>query len=312
MAKTPSTLQGKVAVITGGARGIGKATAYALAREGVKVAIADLDAELVARAASEVGGGAVGLPLDVTDHAAFALFLDDVEQRFGAIDIMINNAGVMPVGPFEDEKDSTAERVIEINFHAVLWGSKEALRRFRRRGADGHIINVASGAGWLAGGGGVTYTGVKFAVVGFSQALSLELHGSGVDVSVVAPAVVNTELVAGLADVKGLRRVTPEQVAAAIVKGLKRPRFVIWVPRAMGVMALTMSALPYGLRNSLSRLLNVDKLLLSANMEARAAYEARIAAPPTVSAPAAAEKPASPVPAEKKLRPPGGTDGRST
>jgi short-subunit dehydrogenase len=115
--------------------------------------------------------------------------------------------------------------VIDVSFHAMLFGSKQAVRRFKSRRSAGHIVNVASGAGWIPGGGAVTYGGSKFAVVGFSQALAWELHGSGINVSVVAPAVIRTQLGAGLADVRGLRKVDLDDVGAAIVDALQKPQF---------------------------------------------------------------------------------------
>ena len=156
MAKQPRSLAGKVAVVTGGGRGIGKAISRSLAREGVRVAIADLDGAVAEEAAAEAGGGAIGLALDVTDRPAFTAALDDVEQRLGPIDVIVNNAGIMPIGPFEEETDATAIRQLELNLHAVIHGSKEAMRRMKPRGT-GHIVNVASIAGKFGAPGGATY-----------------------------------------------------------------------------------------------------------------------------------------------------------
>ena len=271
------SLAGKVAFVTGAAQGAGLATAKALVAQGVKVAIADIDGDKAAAAAHELGPAAIGLELDVTDHRAYLAALDQAEELLGPFDILINNAGIMPVGPFDEETDATADRVIAINFHAMLFGSKQADRRFKARRCHGHIVNVASGAGWIPGGGGVSYGASKFAVVGLSQALQWELHGTGIEVSVVAPAVINTQLGAGLSDVRGLRKVEPDDVGDAIVRALQRPRFAIWVPLEMGILSLTMSALPYRLRGWLARASNADKLLLTADRTARAAYEAKIA-----------------------------------
>ena len=124
MAKEPRSLHGKVVAITGGARGIGKATAEALAREGAKIAIGDLDKPLADEVASSLGTEAVGLEVDVTDRDSFANFLDQVSERLGPVDVMINNAGIMPIGPFVDETDATAQRMIDINLHGVIYGMK--------------------------------------------------------------------------------------------------------------------------------------------------------------------------------------------
>ena len=143
MAKQPRTLAGRVVAITGAARGIGRATADALVREGATVAIGDLDLEVAERTAGEIGPRAAAFALDVTDRASFERFLESVEDRFGAVDALINNAGIMLLGPFVDEDDATARRMIDINVHGVMLGMKLALPRFVARG-EGHLINIAS------------------------------------------------------------------------------------------------------------------------------------------------------------------------
>src|ERR1700722_2348877 len=100
MAKVPRSLAGKVVAITGGGRGIGRATAAALINQGARVALGDIDEALVERTATELGAGTIGLPLDVTDRASFAAFLTAAEEHLGPIDVLINNAGIMPIGPF--------------------------------------------------------------------------------------------------------------------------------------------------------------------------------------------------------------------
>src|SRR5205085_9529866 len=156
MAKALRSLAGDVVAITGGARGIGRATAAALIARGARVAIGDIEADLAQGTAQELGAGTIGLPLDVTDRASFAAFLDEVERRLGQLDVLINNAGIMPLGPFVQESDATAKRMVEINLHGVIIGSKLALERFLPR-IRGHLVQIVSAAGKAGFPGGATY-----------------------------------------------------------------------------------------------------------------------------------------------------------
>jgi NAD(P)-dependent dehydrogenase (short-subunit alcohol dehydrogenase family) len=282
MAKDPRSLNGKVVAITGGGRGIGRATALALAREGARVAVGDLDREAAEDAASELGGGALGLPLDVTDHAGFTGFLDVVEQRLGPLDVLINNAGIMPVAPLVEESPESIARQLEINLHAVIHGTQEAMRRMVPRGS-GHIVQLAS----LAGRNGfpqlATYCATKHGVVGLSEAVSLELRGTGVEISVVMPGIVKTELATGLEDARGVKTLAPEEVADAIVAVLEKPRFDVFLPPVSGALVRLGAALPRRLRLAVARGLKVDQATGNTDRRARAEYEARAAA----SAPAA-------------------------
>jgi NAD(P)-dependent dehydrogenase (short-subunit alcohol dehydrogenase family) len=283
MAKSSRSLNGKVAVITGGARGIGQALARALAREGVAVAIGDLDAVAAHAAAAELGGGSIGLPLDVTDRPGFTAFLDEVERRLGPIDILVNNAGIMPLAPLDEEDDASVSRQLEINLHAVIHGTQEAMRRMKPR-RTGHIVNVASLAGRAAAPGLATYCATKHAVIGLSEAVRAELRGSGVEITVVMPGFAKTELATGVPDLRGVKRVTPEQIADATVAALKSPRFDVWVPRGLGPLISFGAALPRSWREAVSRAMNSNRVLTT-DRGARAVYEARAAA----SAPAAEE-----------------------
>src|SRR5690349_9737960 len=122
MAKERQSLSGRVVAITGGARGIGKATATALVRKGCRVAIGDLDLALAEQTAAELGAGTIALALDVTDRGSFAAFLEAVERELGPLDVLVNNAGIMPVTPFAEEADDSVRRQLDINVYGVIVG----------------------------------------------------------------------------------------------------------------------------------------------------------------------------------------------
>jgi NAD(P)-dependent dehydrogenase (short-subunit alcohol dehydrogenase family) len=276
MAKQRQALIGKVVAITGGARGIGKATATALVRKGCRVAIGDLDLALAEETAAGLGGGTIALPLDVTDRSSFAAFLDAAERELGPVDVVINNAGIMPVTPFAEEPDESIKRQLDINVYGVIVGTQLAIERLRPR-ARGHIVNIASQAGKGGFPGIATYSGTKHAVVGISEAVRAELRGSGVEVACVMPTVVNTELTAGVGQ-RLIKPVEAEDVANEIVDALEAPRFDVWVPRANGGLFKVVALLPRGVREAIGRLMKVDKLMTEVDHGARRAYEERAAA----------------------------------
>ncbi len=275
MAKEPRSLTGKVVVITGGGRGIGRAIAQSLAREGARVAVGDLDKESAEATAAALGGGAVGLGIDVTDHAGLVAFFDEVEQRLGPLDIVVNNAGIMPVTPLVEESAESIARQLDINLRAVIHGTQEAMRRMVPR-RTGHIVNMASIAGRTGFPYLATYCATKHGVVGLSEAARVELRGTGVEVSVVMPSAVNTELTAGLAESR-VKAIEVDDVAREVVSALKHPRFDVFVPRSNGALVQVTSPLPRGIREALGRWLKADQSLLKTDRTARADYEARAA-----------------------------------
>jgi NAD(P)-dependent dehydrogenase (short-subunit alcohol dehydrogenase family) len=287
MAKAPRSLAGKVVAITGGARGIGRATAAALIAQGARIAIGDIDAPLAEQTASELGSGTVGLPLDVTNRESFDGFLTEVENRLGPLDVVINNAGIMPIGPFVDETDATAQRMVDINLHGVIHGSKLALERFMPRGR-GHLVNVASVAGKGGFPGGATYCATKHAVVGLSEAIRAEMRKTDIDVSIVMPVVVNTELGSGLQKSRGIKVVEPEDVANAIVEALQTGRVDVYVPRQVGVLMKLAQVLPRPVADFVTKVLKGDQVLVNPDHLLREAYEKRTAdrAPLTEAPPA--------------------------
>jgi NAD(P)-dependent dehydrogenase (short-subunit alcohol dehydrogenase family) len=276
MAKQRQSLSGKVVAITGGARGIGKATATALVRKGCRVAIGDLDLALAEQTATELGGGTVALALDVTNRDSFAAFLDAAERELGPLDVIINNAGIMPVTPFAEEADDSIKRQLDINVYGVIVGTQLASERLLSRNR-GHIVNVASAAGKAGIPGIATYSGTKHAVIGFTEAVRGELRDTGIELSCVMPVTVNTALTEGVSDTLGVKKVEPEDVAAEIVDALEVPRFDVFVPPYLKYTTAAGSLLPRRAREAVARLMGIDKILTGVSKDSRRAYEERAA-----------------------------------
>jgi NAD(P)-dependent dehydrogenase (short-subunit alcohol dehydrogenase family) len=295
MAKAPRSLAGKIVAITGGARGIGRATATALIAQGARVAIGDIDAPLAAQTASELGSGTIGVSLDVTDRASFDAFLREVETQLGPLDVLINNAGIMPIGPFVSETDTTAARMVDINLHGVIFGSKLALERFLPRGR-GHLVNIASVAGKGGFPGGATYCATKHAVVGLSEAIRAEVRQTDIDVSIVMPVVVNTELGSGLQRSRGVKVVEPEDVANAIVEALQTGRVDVYVPRVMQGLFRLMNVVPRSAADFVTKVLKGDQVLVNPDHMLRGAYEQRTGDTTIPAVLADQQTPAPPVP----------------
>ena len=264
--------------ITGGARGIGRATASACVRAGMQVAIGDVDLPVAQRTADELGHGTIAVELDVRNRASVRRFLDITEERLGSLDVLVNNAGIMHLGTLADEDDQSARRQVDINVHGVLHGIKEALPRMTARGS-GHIVNMASTAGRGGFAGAATYSGTKHFVVGASEAVRFELRGSPVEISCIMPVVVRTELAAGASDARFVAKLEPADVADAVVKTLRFPRFEVFVPRYMSAMMTFAAILPRPAREGLARALKADQVFMTRDDAARRDYELRAARP---------------------------------
>jgi len=275
MTREPRSLSNKVVAITGGARGIGYATARALADRGARIAIGDLDGKLAAQVAGEFGDDAFGVGVDVTDNAGFTAFLDGVEHRLGPLDVLVNNAGIMNAGPIDAEDEAMTARAIAINLEAVIHGTREAVQRMKPR-RTGHIVNVSSAVSKVAGSDCATYVATKFGVAGFSEAVAIELRGTGVEMSVIRPSLCHTDLTSGFPGLRGMPFIEPEDVAARIVATLERPRFDVPVPKSMGPALWLNQALPFRARVALARLTKADEVISHVDAEERAAYVERV------------------------------------
>jgi NAD(P)-dependent dehydrogenase (short-subunit alcohol dehydrogenase family) len=274
MSSKSRDIENKVVLITGGARGIGEATAQALRTRRARVVIGDVD-EAAGKATAHRLGLEAFIPLDVTDPESFAQFVRQAESEVGPLDVLVNNAGIMPVGPLLDEDERTARRVIDINVHGVITGTKLALQSMRQRGS-GHIVNLASMAGVAGVPGLATYNASKFAVVGFTDAVRLEVRAQGVDVSAILPYFVNTELAAGTSGPKWFKKAAPTQVAEAIVATIESPAARVYVPRGTGTMVRALRKLPQGWTERLNSAMGGDQVFLDdVDHRARAEYERR-------------------------------------
>ena len=266
-------IAGMSIIVTGGARGIGKATVERFARLGASVAVGDRDLELAQDIAASFGDRVVAARLDVTDAASWRDFLDQT-AHLGPWDVLVNNAGIMPLGPVIKEPDAVTRAIIDVNVHGVINGTKAVAPGMVDRGS-GHIVNVASAVGRLAVPDGATYSASKFAVVGFSEAIRQELEPMGVDVTVVLPTVVQTELAAGVPAAKGMKPVSPDDVAAAILRAVRKPRAELWVPNWVQGPTKLAQALPRRVQGVLARMNDAASVLSQADPAARAAYEER-------------------------------------
>lgn len=270
---TALVLTDAVVAVTGGGRGIGLATARAFAAQGARVFIGDLDEDAAKTAAAEFGGH--GFALDVRSKASFAAFLDSVESIGGPLTVLVNNAGIMPVGRLLDEDDAVTEAIIDINLRGVLWGMKLALPGMVARG-QGHLVNVASYLGKVPAAGLATYCASKYGVVGLSEAAREELAGTGVSISAVLPSAVRTQLSDGIKLGGILPTVDPEEIAAAVLDSCRHRHAVIPVPGWMRAYEPIAALTPYSLLSALRGRLTRGRALNGVDATARADYNARL------------------------------------
>lgn len=197
--KTHRVVAGKTAIITGGASGIGKALAQALAAAGADVVIADrqLDvAEEVAREQRDVGRLATAVELDVRDLPKMQRIVDDAVARTGKVDMLFNNAGIGVGGEMDGYSREDWDDVFDVNLRGVAYGVQAAYPRMVKQGF-GHIINTASMAGLVSAAGEGSYTAAKHGVVGLSKSLRVEARRHGVRVSVLCPGAIRTPILTG-------------------------------------------------------------------------------------------------------------------
>ena len=205
-------LQGKVAFVTGAARGIGRAIATRLAEEGAKVVIADLDGDGASRTAAEIGRGAIGVRVDVTDRASIRAGVEQTAAKLGPVDVLVNNAGWDKVEPFVKSEEATWERVLAINLKGPIACARAVLDSMIER-KTGKIVSISSDAGRVGSSGEAVYSAAKAGVIGFSKTLAREVARYGINVNVVCPGPTNTAL---FAEVAGGN----EKLAASLAKAI--------------------------------------------------------------------------------------------
>lgn len=268
----PIDLAGAVVVVTGGARGIGRATADLFAAQGATVAIGDLDADLARATAERIGGRACAL--DVSSRDSFADFIAQVTADLGPVDVLVNNAGIMPAGAFLDESEDSIDRQLAVNLNGVINGMRCVLPAMRER-RRGHVVNVASMAGKIPIPGLAVYCAGKHAVVALSNVTRSELAPDGVSVSTVMPTAVRTELVSGIPMGRGLPAVDPEQVAEAVVATVRNRPAEVSVPRALRPLGAISDLTPEPVMRAVLKLVGGDRAITGIDHSARAGYVRR-------------------------------------
>jgi NAD(P)-dependent dehydrogenase (short-subunit alcohol dehydrogenase family) len=248
------TYEGGVAIVTGGASGIGRALGEALAARGCEVILADLQSEMSEKAAAEIraqGGKATAYTVNVTDADAVELLVKNTFERYQRLDYMFNNAGIALNGKFEDFELQHWRKTIDINLMGVVYGTRVAHRYMSRQGF-GHIINTASFAGVFPWPTTIAYTTSKHAIVGMSTALRAELADTGIRVSVLCPGTIMTPMIekgaspdrwVGTYDrekletfFKGASGMAPDKFASKALDQIAKNKAVIVLPASYGML----------------------------------------------------------------------------
>ena len=190
-------LDDKIAIVTGGGQGIGRAIATKLAEEGATVVVADLNEVTAKETADAIGGGALGLQVDVTSRGSVDAMVRQVHAQLGRIDVLVNNAGWDKAEPFVDSEPETWDKVIGINLYGVLNTSKAVLPIMAAQGS-GRVVNLGSDAGRVGSSGEAVYSAAKGGVIAFTKAVAREMARSQVGVNCVCPGPTDTALFASM------------------------------------------------------------------------------------------------------------------
>ncbi|MBW1879019.1 MAG: SDR family oxidoreductase [Deltaproteobacteria bacterium] len=271
---------GRVTLVTGAARGIGRAIAAAFLDQGALVALCDVDADLLHHTARDLGvkGGRLqAYELDVADAEAFESVFARVEHELGPVDVLVNNAGIMPVGPFLQLSAVLDRRMLEVNLFGVINGMRAALPRMERR-HRGHVVNIASVAGKTGVPFIAVYAASKHAVVGLTESVRAEMADSGIGFSYVLPAFVDTELTVGTGRLPFPPVTCPSEVADAVVRAVQTGKVDVYVPRVIRLAVTIPTLLPRVIHEPLARLFRLHRVFRDVDEDARASYRDRILA----------------------------------
>ena len=192
-------LDGRCTLVTGAASGIGRAIAERLAEEGARVAVSDLSRPDAEAAAADLGEPAIGVELDVTSDDSIRRAVEEVHERLGPIDVLVNNAGWDVLEPFLDSRPETWDRVLAINLRGPIAVTRAVLESMVERGA-GRVVSVASDAGRVGSSGEAVYSGAKAGIMGFSRTIAREVAARGINVNTVCPGPTNTPLLRAMAE----------------------------------------------------------------------------------------------------------------
>jgi len=252
-------LQGKLAVVTGAAHGIGAAVAACLGAQGMRLCLVDLREDALESTAKELAAADLEVhAFDVSDRQAWRKLAAHLEAEHGGVDLLVNNAGLTVHGAFADQSFEDLDRIVDVNVKGVLYGCRVFLPQLRRRN-EAHIVNVSSLAGRVAFPYQTTYCATKYAVRGLGAALRMEVAGDGVGVTTVMPGAVATELLARATSyddeasgvLSGLmlkHGVSPTRVAARVLRAIRRNEAEVligWDARMLTAVASVSRRLVY-------------------------------------------------------------------